>query len=51
MTVAVKKVKRSRSQTGLETKFEVSNSRNKDFGIMVPAFYLKYAIKGFKMSS
>ena len=26
-------------------------SRNKDFGIMVPALYLKYAVKGFKMSS
>ena len=29
-------------KTWLEPKFEVFNSRNKDFGIMVPAFYLKY---------
>ena len=30
-------------------KFDVSYSRNQFFGIMVPGFYLKYAVKGFKM--
>ena len=30
---------------------QVSNSINNDFAIMVPAFYMKYAIFGFKMSS
>ena len=35
----------------METKFEVSNSRNNFFAIMVPGFYLKYAIFGVKMSS
>ena len=43
------------AQTWLEPKLEVSNSRNKFFGIMVPefylGFYLKYAIFEFKMSS
>ena len=42
----------------LEPKFEVSISKNEkngaiicfpDFGIMVPAFYLKYTVFGFKM--
>ena len=42
-------------KTWLQPKFEVSNSRNKIFSIMVPGFYLgfylKYAIFEFKMSS
>ena len=32
-------------------QFHAFISRNKDFGIMVPGFYLKYAIFGFKISS
>jgi hypothetical protein len=31
--------------------FEVSNSRNNFLGIMVPGFYVKYAVYEFKMSS
>jgi hypothetical protein len=38
-------------KTWLEKKFEASNSRNKFFGIMVPGFYVKYAVFEFKMSS
>ena len=32
-------------------QFHAFISRNKDFGIMAPGFYLKYAIFGFKISS
>ena len=37
--------------TWLQPKFEVSSSRNKFFGIMAPAFYLKYAVFQRKISS
>ena len=39
------------ARTIMETNFEVSNSRNNFFAIMVPEFYLKYAIFCVKMSS
>ena len=42
-------------KTWLEPKFEVSNSKNTNFGIMVPGFYLglylKYAVFEFLTSS
>ena len=37
-------------KTQLEPKFEVCNSKNTDFGIMVLGFDLKYAIFDFQMS-
>ena len=38
-------------KTQLEPKFEVCNSKNTDFGIMVLGFDLKYAYFDFQMSS
>ena len=35
----------------MQIPFHAFISRNKDFGIMLPRFYLKYAVFEFKMSS
>ena len=35
----------------MQIPFHAFISRNKDFGIMLPRFYLKYAVFEFKMSN